>query len=235
MEPVDIFVGYDPREPAAYHVFCHSVLQRASVPVAFHPVRLEAIKEYRESHDDGSNAFIYSRFLVPSLMGHRGWALWADGDMLCRADIAELWALRDLYMAVQCVQHAYKTHAPRKYLGSPNNDYLCKNWSSLMLINCAHMAWRQMTPQRIEKMTGEELHRFKFIPRDRVGQLPPEWNWLANELPYHPEAKLVHFTIGTPGFTEYSDCDYANEWHNASSQVIYCGREPCKPDVLIAA
>ena len=43
-----------------------------------------------QAHTDGSNTFIYSRFLTPYLCGFDGWALFADGDMVCRADIAEL-------------------------------------------------------------------------------------------------------------------------------------------------
>ena len=45
-----------------------------------------------------------------------------------------------------------------------------------------------------------------------VGEIPKEWNWLVGEYDYNPDAKLVHFTIGTPCFTDYSRCDYAEEW-----------------------
>jgi hypothetical protein len=35
---IRIFVGYDPREAVAYHVLCHSILARASVPVTIAPL-----------------------------------------------------------------------------------------------------------------------------------------------------------------------------------------------------
>jgi len=38
-----------------------------------------------------STEFSFSRFLVPYLCGYEGKAIFMDGDMLCRSDIAELW------------------------------------------------------------------------------------------------------------------------------------------------
>jgi lipopolysaccharide biosynthesis glycosyltransferase len=44
-------------------------------------------------------------------MDYSGWAIFADGDMVCQADISELWALRDDSKAVQVVKHDYQTKA----------------------------------------------------------------------------------------------------------------------------
>jgi hypothetical protein len=80
-----IFVGFDGEvEPIAYHVFCQSVIEKATIPVSFTPLALNTLKGYTETHKDGSNAFIYSRFLVPYLCDYKGYALFVDGDMLCR-------------------------------------------------------------------------------------------------------------------------------------------------------
>mgnify|MGYP003705273571 CR=1 FL=1 len=38
MDTVRLFVGFDQREAAAYHVFCQSVIDHSSVPVAFTPL-----------------------------------------------------------------------------------------------------------------------------------------------------------------------------------------------------
>ena len=150
---IPIYVGYDSGESVAYHVFCQSVISKASVPVSFHPLSLNML-DYKETHTDGSNAFIYSRFLVPHLQGYQGWAIFCDGDMILNADIAELWALRDPYMAVQVVKHDYKTKHHTKYLGAKNEDYPRKNWSSVMLINCSHFAWRLITPVSVCTYSG---------------------------------------------------------------------------------
>jgi hypothetical protein len=139
--------------------------------------------------------------------------------MLCRADISELWALRDHYKAVQVVKHDYKTKHPRKYVGtameSENRDYPAKNWSSVMLINCSHFDWRQMTPEKVEKMDGAALHAFEWVrDPELVGELPVEWNWLADEYGKNPDAKLCHWTCGTPGFQHYRNAPHAEEFRD---------------------
>ncbi len=91
------------------------------------------LKDYEETHKDGSNAFIYSRFLVPYLNNFKGIALFVDGDMTCRTDIAEILANFDNDEAVKVVKHNYTTKHPIKYLGAKNEDYPKKNWSSVMV------------------------------------------------------------------------------------------------------
>jgi lipopolysaccharide biosynthesis glycosyltransferase len=210
---IKVFIGFDPREAVAYHVCCNSLIRHSSAPLSFTPLALNNLSSYREMHSDGSNQFIYSRFLVPHLMSYSGWALFIDGDMILRDDIAKLWALRDESKAVMCVHHNYKTKAPVKYLGSRNQDYPRKNWSSVVLWNCAHPANRAVTPEFVQEATGAQLHRFTWLTDDQIGQLPIEWNWLPDELGPNPEAKLLHFTLGTPCFHEYADSPMAAEWH----------------------
>src|SRR3977135_2943008 len=92
---IRLFIGYDPREAVVFHACVNSVIRYASQPVAVTPLALNNLGSYIERHRDGSNQFTYSRFLVPHLVGWTGWALYMDGDMLLRTDIAELWNLRD--------------------------------------------------------------------------------------------------------------------------------------------
>jgi len=166
---INVYAGFDPREEVGYHTFCSSLIHHASEPVSICPLHLDHFKHFYDSGQrDGTNSFIYSRFLVPYLQGFNGMAIFVDGaDMICRGDIAELWAWRNPFMAVQVVPHEYSTKHPRKYVGtqmeSANEDYERKNWSSVMIINCAHYAWRHLTPEVVAKMSGAELHRFKFI------------------------------------------------------------------------
>jgi hypothetical protein len=210
---IKLFVGFDPREAVAYHTFCQSVLEKASQPVAFTPLVLQSLPLYKETHGDGSNTFIYSRFLTPYLCGYDGWAVFADGDMICRADIAELWALRDPRKAVQVVQHDYVTKASTKYLGNKNQNYPRKNWSSVMLWNCEHPKHRVLTPEFLMGQTGAFLHRFSWLDDAEVGALPKEWNWLTTEYEDNYDAKLLHYTLGTPCFSDYRDAPMADEWH----------------------
>lgn len=219
MEAIRVFVGYDPRESVAYHTFCQSVLEKASVPVSFTPLALNALKGYSETHEDGSNAFIYSRFLTPYLCDFNGWALFADGDMICQEDIAQLWALRDESKAVMVVKHDYKTKASVKYLGNKNQNYPRKNWSSVVLWNCGSEAHRILTPDFLMQQTGAFLHRFTWLDDGLIGELPREWNWLVTEYPHNPEAKLLHYTLGTPCFKDYESGDCSDVWHECHNRA----------------
>lgn len=205
---IDIFVGFDQREAVAYHTFCQSVIARTSRPVRFTPLVAHGIDGKR----DGSNQFIYSRFLVPHLMGYRGWAIFADGDMICQSDIAKLWDMRRDEYAVQVVKHEYKTKFVTKYLGNKNEDYPRKNWSSMILWNCEHSANRVLAPNNVKDFRNDFLHRFAWLHDQEIGELPLTWNWLVSEYPLNEYADIQHYTIGTPCFKDYKDCDMAAQW-----------------------
>lgn len=224
---VPVFCGFDSREAVGFHAFAASVIANSTVPVAIIPLNLSMLTMYKGGQKDGSNAFIYSRFLVPYLMGWKGHAIFVDGaDMVITGDIAELWALRRFDKAVQVVKHHYLTKYPRKYIGTQmeadNADYPCKNWSSVMLMNCAHYGWRDLTPEVVEKSPGHWLHRFQFIterypedPQRFVGDLPIEWNWLCQEYGENSEAKLIHWTAGIPAWPHYKNAPHAADWFKA--------------------
>lgn len=218
---IKIFIGYDHREAIAYHVCVNSIIRQSSKPVAIMPLALQNLQDYQETHTDGSNQFIYSRFLVPHLMNYQGWAIFMDGDMLLRADINELWNLRDENKAVQVVKHDYKTRMTEKYLGAKNEDYPRKNWSSVILWNCGHPANRAVTPDFVMSATGAQVHRFTWLSDDLIGELPIEWNWLPDELGVNYNAKLLHYTLGTPCFHEFATTNMADEWHRERMYVDY--------------
>jgi lipopolysaccharide biosynthesis glycosyltransferase len=219
-----IFVGMDLKvEPVAYAVFCQSVIEHSSIPVSFTPMALNTLSEYTETHNDASNAFVYSRFLVPYLCGFKGMALWVDGDMIVRSDIAELlWEFQQ-DEAVKVVKHHYQTKHPIKYLGAKNEDYPKKNWSSVMLWNCGHHLNKQLTPKFVMEKDGKYLHRFEWLkyPEEQVGKLDETWNWLETEYEYNADAKLVHHTLGTPCFKDYQSTDYSQEWWDTYKRMIY--------------
>ena len=210
-----IVVGFDQRESVAFHVFTQSIIETASMPVFFLPLAINTLIGYRETHTDNSNDFIYSRFLTPYLMDFDGWAIFADGDMICKSDIKELWDLRDESKALLVVKHSYKTKQNLKYLGNINQDYPKKNWSSMILWNCSHPKHKILTPEFIESHSGSYLHRFSWLDESEIGELPTTWNWLAIEYPENKNAKLIHYTLGTHCFNDYKNTDMAEDWHNA--------------------
>ncbi len=212
-------VGFDQREAVAFHTFIQSVIEKTSTPVSFIPLAINSLKDYEETHTDKSNDFIYSRFLTPYLKNFSGWAIFADGDMVCQSDIKELWNLKDESKAILVVKHDYKTKAQQKYLGNKNENYPRKNWSSLILWNCSHPKHKILTPDFIAKQSGKYLHRFSWLDDDEIGILPIEWNWLAIEYPENMQAKLIHYTLGTPCFRDYANSDMSDIWHETYKRV----------------
>ncbi len=217
-----VFVGFDSKEVVAYHVLAQSIIEHASIPVVFSPIVLDHLGGIfsRERNPLQSTEFSFSRFLVPYLSGYSGWTLFMDCDMLARADIAELWALRDDRYAVMCVKHDYQPKIETKFLGQTQTKYEKKNWSSVMLFNNARC--RALTPDYVNNATGLQLHQFKWLEsEDEIGSLPPQWNHLVNEYDYSPDAKIVHYTDGGPYFDEYRDDDYAEEWFAMRDRTLF--------------
>jgi lipopolysaccharide biosynthesis glycosyltransferase len=210
---ISLFIGFDPREAIAFHVCSNSVIRHSTSPLSINPLALNLLQGYKEQHTDGSNHFIYSRFLVPHLMNYQGWAIFIDGDMLLRTDITDLYNLRDERYAVQVVKHNYKTKMPIKYLGSKNEDYPCKNWSSVIIWNCQHPKNKLLTLDFIQNAKGAQLHRFTWLNEQEIGELPKEWNWLPDEYGKNENAKLLHYTLGTPCFHDFATTPMGDEWH----------------------
>ena len=211
---INLYVGYDEREAIAYHVFCHSVIKNTSIPVKITPLVLSQLKEFNETHQDRSNDFVYSRFLTPYLNEFNGWAIFADGDMICQADLKELIGMADPNKALMVVKHDYQTKASIKYLGNINENYPRKNWSSVILWNCSHPKHKILTPEFVSNQTGKFLHRFSWLDDNDIGELPVEWNWLACEYEKNADAKLIRYALGTPCFKDFRDTDMAEIWYD---------------------
>jgi hypothetical protein len=210
---IRVFMGYDSRQAALYTVAQHSIIRRCSRPVSITPIKLEHLRGVfdRPRASLQSTEFSISRFLTPYLAGYRGWALFMDCDTLVRADLAELWALRDERYAVQCVKHDHQPTSSVKFLGQQQTRYEKKNWSSVMLMNCASCA--ALTPEYVNTASGLDLHQFKWLASDDlIGALPREWNFLVEYYAHDDNAKLLHFTEGGPYYEATRHVDFAEHW-----------------------
>lgn len=228
-EPVRIFIGYDPREAVAFSVLAHSINERSSRPVTIAPLMLTQLRGLlvRERHPLQSTDFSFSRFLVPLLAGFRGWALFMDCDMLMLDDVAKLWSLRDDRYAVMVVKHEHRPREAKKFLDEPQTAYEKKNWSSVMLMNCARCT--ALTTDYVNSATGLALHRFEWLGDDRlIGDLPARWNHLVDYDHALPERDLsvLHYTLGGPYLAGYEDCGYAALWFRERDRMLHAGREP---------
>lgn len=227
---IRLFVGFDEKEALAYHVFSQSVIEHASVPVSFVPIHKGLIKGF-DGKRDGTNAFTYSRYLVPMLCGFSGWAIFADGDMVCDTDIKALWELQhdnQIDKALCVVKHEYDTKNPVKYVGtsmqSDNASYPRKNWSSVILWNCGHFANRALTSEFVAAQSPQFLHRFEWLRDEQIGSLPTDWNYLVREYP-PASPNLYHYTCGVPGIKFYADDAGSWKWHRALSNALKCAGE----------
>jgi hypothetical protein len=226
---IRIFIGFDGREAIAFSVLASSIHARSSQPVNIAPLMLSQLGSVykRERHPLQSTDFSFSRFLVPSLSGYEGWSLFMDCDMLVLDDIAGLWSLRDDRFAVQVVKHDHRPIESTKFLGQRQTSYAKKNWSSVMLFNNARC--RALTLNYVNSATGLELHQFKWLDDESlIGDLPRRWNHLVGYDEPTREVSLAHFTIGGPYFSEYADCEYAQEWWAERDAMLFAASAPAK-------
>ena len=216
-----IFVGYDSKEVAAYHVLASSIIRRATTPVAIIPLALNQLSIFTRTRGaKESTEFSISRFLVPYLSDYDGWSLFMDCDMLCKIDVTELlmYPMLNPDKAILCCQHDYVPKTDTKFLGQTNSAYPKKNWSSLMLMNNARC--RALTPEYVNTASGLDLHRFNWLASDEeIGALPLEYNWLVGEYDPNPNAKILHYTLGGPWFEAYRDSDHSKEWFDEQCTV----------------
>lgn len=179
-----VFIGVDPRQPLAYTVLQSSIIRRSSVPVQITPLLLHQLPIKRT----GLTEFTYARYVVPYICDYEGYAVFMDADMMCLADINELF---EIAKHSDDSVHVVKSH-------------MRFEWPSLMVFNNAKC--KKLTLEHIETDSPAKLEW-----ADGVGELPSEFNHLVGY--DEPKgAKVVHFTQGIPCWPETNTCEYAEEW-----------------------
>lgn len=209
-----IFIGWDSRFPEPADVLWYSLLKHASIPLDIRYLKLDELN-LRRPHDPlASTEFTYSRFIVPHLCGFQGKTVFMDNDMLCLGDIRELDELDMAGCALRVVKHDYAPTSTMKMYGCPQTSYPRKNWSSLMLMNCAKLTlWSKPV---VETQSGAYLHRFQDIPDEQIGDLPTTWNTLDT---MDESTKLIHYTNGGPWFVDYEDHPHADVWRQYRDEM----------------
>ncbi len=202
-----IFIGWDSRFTEPAEVLRYSLLKHSTIPLDIHYLKLDELHLSRPHDPLASTEFTYTRFLPPHLCNFQGKALFLDNDMLCFADMKELNVLDMGPYALRVVHHDYTPSNSVKMYGAVQTSYPRKNWSSMMLMNCARL--RVWSKDVVETQTGAYLHRFQDIPDDQIGELPTTWNTLDT---MDERTKLIHYTNGGPWFKEYVDHPHAAIW-----------------------
>src|SRR3954468_2920956 len=122
-----VWIGWDPREAAAFAVARDTCRKYANIPIPIYGLLLEDLQrlglytrpiEYRPSAADKpimwdvvsdapmSTQHACARFWVP-MLAKTGWALFVDGDVMFRGNVARLFEQLDRSKAVYCVQHKH--------------------------------------------------------------------------------------------------------------------------------
>jgi len=212
-----VFVGYDTREDIAYQVCKHSI-ETKSPDADVRPLKQQELRDagwYTRPIDKlASTEFTFTRFLIPELCNFKGWAVFMDSDMILTTDIAELFAQADDKYAVMCVQHDYKVTETTKMDGQKQTIYPRKNWSSVMLFNCAHPSNAKLTMDLVNdpEINGAYLHRFSWLKDEEIGELDHTWNYLVGVYDDIDTPNLIHYTEGGPWFENYRDCEFNELW-----------------------
>lgn len=239
--PYRCFVGFDASQMVACNVAKFSLRAKSTTEVTVDniaKVALESLGLYTRPTRDLEHGYFdeisgapmatghaIARFLVPHLCNYTGWAVFMDGDVLVRKDIAALFALADPSKAVQVVQHAAAPHDARKMSGEAQTTYARKNWSSVILWNCGHPFNRALTPAMVNALPGRMLHRFCWLEDAQIGALPAEWNVLVGEQE-HSDPAIAHFTLGSPDLPGYEHSAFADEWFLAARSAGYRLAQP---------
>lgn len=216
MKP-EIYIGYDPREELAYNVCKKSIEKRTKASNFFIlPLTLSYVKDILTrpieikdgklwcpiSEAPMSTEFAISRFTIP-FFKKKGWHLFMDCDMLLQADIQEVFDLVDDKYAIMVVKHKQESGADTKMDGQVQTYYNRKNWSSFVLWNCSHPAHKRLTLENLNTWPGRDLHAFKWLTDDEIGELDSEWNHLVGVNPTRMNAKINHYTLGGPWFKDW--------------------------------
>ena len=223
---IKFFIGYDVKETVAFHALTQSIIENVSVPVQIIPLNNEMLREVnlRPIDKRQSNAFSFTRFLVPYLCDYHGTAIYMDCDMVLTNDVVDLVEkANQTELAVHVVKHDYESSVQFKYLGNKQYTYPRKNWSSFVVWNCGHCKNQCLTPDYIAKVDAAHLHRFLWLDDSDIGSLDVSWNFLVGE---YTKAEVLpsvlHWTLGGPYFNEYRDADYAELWFDFLSKAMSC-------------
>lgn len=223
-----VWIGFDPREAAAFAVCRNSITRWLTQPVPVRGIVLSELQRaglyYRPIERRGdqlwdpiseapmSTEFAISRFFTP-VLAKSGWAVFMDCDILCRGSLARLFELADPKYAVMCVKHEHVPNYSVKMDGQAQTRYARKNWSSVMLFNCDHESNKALTVKMLNMVPGRDLHRFCWLNDEEIGELPPVWNYLVGHTKTDGDPQLVHFTDGIPSMRGYENCEYSDEYN----------------------
>ena len=193
VEPIRVFVGCDESQLVAAGVLEHTIRKFSTRPVQFNRMMDLLVPVPKDKANRQRTGFSFYRFMIPSLCGYKGQALYLDADMQVFADLAELWDIPFGRHKVLCTYHE---QPPPAWKDHP--EFRPGRHMAVMKLDCSRLDW-----DINEIVRGLDEGRYSYydlmsdmviVPPDEIGEIiPPEWNSLEH---YEPgKTKLVHYTI----------------------------------------
>lgn len=232
-----VLIGYDEREHEAAVVAAKTLKEVTNgelVPEFIKAAKLVdqgllwRVSDHRGGQDwdlisnaTKSTRFAISRFLSP-LIVQEGFCLFVDCDVVFREDPRRMLreSSRQPGKAVYVVQHDYTVKTQWKMVNQVNTAYPRKNWSSVMLFDCDHLANRRLSLRDVNERPGRDLHRFYWLNDHEIGELDPRWNWLVGEQAaqaYGADTQgIAHFTLGGPWIEGWAAREHDDLWLEAA-------------------
>ena len=156
-------------------------------------------------------------------MNFKGWALFIDCDIVFLEDVNNLFSLADDRYAVMCVKHEFNPKPGLKMDGQVQTVYPRKNWSSVVLWNCAHPSNEKVTVDSVNNpnFDGAYFHRFSWLKDEEIGELPCDWNWLVGWYKKDDGVpRAIHYTEGGPWFKNYRNCEFNKDWKKCLQEMM---------------
>lgn len=188
-----IYVGASNRDRVAVQVLAYSIQKHATVPVRVIPMVDLPVPRARKRANRPRTGFSFARFLIPSLAGYQGRAIYLDSDMLVLGDVAELAELDFAGCTVLCTKQPEPPPAWKDHDGfRPGRQF------SVMVLDCGALRWdiREVVARLDDGDLTYEALLFDLAlePEERVADwVPPGWNHLEHVEP--GVTRLVHFTV----------------------------------------
>jgi lipopolysaccharide biosynthesis glycosyltransferase len=174
---IRIFIGTEPMQWLPTEVLKRSVQRRTKAKVEFQnlegiPLKFKAIKMY--------TGFSFYRFSIPEKCGFQGRAIYLDADMVCLADIEEL----------------YQAEMKKPALAKTEDDGI-SFFTSTMLLDCTKLKhwkvhdWVALINAGLTSYQGCMSGTVQGMNHNDFAPLDPLWNDFDH---YDEKTRLIHYT-----------------------------------------
>ncbi len=218
---LDIYIGWDSREPIAYDVARQSILENASIPVRVFPIRLADLVEQKAYTRDidplASTEFTYSRFFTPWLAGYKGWALFSAIVISCSSPMSPSCSrIRTETKAVACVHHDYTPKEGFKMDGKVQTFLSAQElvvFSASSMVRASLDAEADLRNSSIGK-AARVLHRMRWAADNEIDEIPPNGTgWKAGTRSRPPARPMPCISpMADRGSKNWQNVDYGEQW-----------------------